>query len=146
LEKILVINGPNLNLLGSREPDLYGLETLDSINKRLADSADSRGAEIVFFQNNIEGEIVNRIHQARSEGITHIIVNAAAYTHTSIAIRDALSGVQIPFIEVHLSNVYAREEFRQKSFLSDKASGVICGFGSFSYDLALDSIFRKPKL
>lgn len=140
--KLLIINGPNLNMLGRRESALYGTHTLTDINTRLIERADGR-AELEFFQSNHEGAIIDRIHQA--SGFDGIIINAGAYTHTSIAIRDALLAVKVPFVEVHLSNVYAREEFRHKSYLSDIAKGVIAGFGWMSYALALEFFMSEPK-
>lgn len=137
MPKILVIHGPNLNLLGSREPDVYGSDTLDSIDQELAQLAKHESADLETFQSNSEGEIVNRIQQAASDGTDFIIINPAAYTHTSVAIRDAFLGVNIPFIETHLSNVHARDDFRRHSYLSDIAVGVICGFARNSYLLAL---------
>ena len=139
MAKILVIHGPNLNLLGTREPEIYGAETLDSIDRQLQEMAQQNGVELSSFQSNVEGEIVTRIQQAGEQGIECIIINPAAYTHTSIAIRDAFLGTRIPFIEVHLSNVHAREDFRRYSYLSDLALGVIGGFGKNSYLLALEA-------
>ena len=133
---LLVINGPNLNLLGQREPDIYGSLTLADIEQRLAEVAQQHAVQCDFFQSNHEGELVERIHQAMGE-IDWIIINAGAYTHTSVALRDALSGVNIPFIEVHISNVHQREAFRHHSYLSDKARAVICGLGVFGYEAAL---------
>ena len=134
---VLVLHGPNLNLLGSREPEIYGHETLSNIDRRLKASARAAGIGLRTFQSNHEGELVERIHQARAEGVRVIIFNPAAFTHTSIALRDALSAIKIPFIEVHLSNVHAREPFRHHSYFSDVALGMICGLGSRGYDLAL---------
>ena len=134
---VLVLNGPNLNLLGTREPDVYGHQTLDDINSGLQVLADQQGAQCHFFQSNHEGGLVDRIHQARTEGVDFILINAGAYTHTSVAIRDALAGVGIAFIEVHLSNVHRREPFRHHSYLSDIASGVIVGLGAYGYEAAL---------
>lgn len=134
---VLVLNGPNLNLLGTREPDVYGHQTLDDINSGLQVLAGQHGAQCHFFQSNHEGGLVDRIHQARAEGVEFILINAGAYTHTSVAIRDALAGVGIPFIEVHLSNVHRREPFRHHSYLSDTASGVIVGLGAYGYEAAL---------
>ncbi|AYR20447.1 type II 3-dehydroquinate dehydratase [Alcaligenes faecalis] len=134
---VLVLNGPNLNLLGTREPDVYGHQTLDDINSGLQVLADQHGARCHFFQSNHEGGLVDRIHQARTEGVDFILINAGAYTHTSVAIRDALAGVGIAFIEVHLSNVHRREPFRHHSYLSDIASGVIVGLGAYGYEAAL---------
>ena len=136
--RILLIHGPNLNLLGQREPKVYGSMTLDDINVQLKQKAESAGVMLDYFQSNWEGAIIDRIHQASIENYQFIIINPAALTHTSVGVRDALLGVAIPFIEVHLSNVHARESFRHHSFLSDKAVGVICGLGARGYDYALD--------
>lgn len=136
---ILVLNGPNLNLLGRREPELYGSLTLDEINRALEAEAQSPGHDLRFFQSNAEHELVDRVHAARDDGIAFIIINPGAYTHTSIALRDALLSIAIPFIEVHLSNVFAREEFRKHSYLSDIAVGVISGLGPRGYSLALQA-------
>ena len=143
VESILVLHGPNLNLLGVREPEIYGRESLDDINRRLVDAARSAGAELACFQSNHEGALVDRIQQAGREGVAFIVINPAAYTHTSVAIRDALAGVKIPFIEVHLSNVHGRESFRHRSFVSDIAVGTICGLGSRGYDLALAYVLLR---
>ena len=140
---ILVIHGPNLNLLGKREPEVYGHLTLQDINQQLTTQAQHAAIKLETFQSNWEGAIVDRIHQAQEQGIQYIIINPAALTHTSVAIRDALLGVAIPFIEVHLSNVHAREVFRHRSYLSDKAIGVICGLGAKGYAAALDYIIEK---
>lgn len=134
---ILVLNGPNLNLLGTREPEVYGRTTLDEINRALDDEAKSLGHDLHHLQSNAEHMLVERIHAAREDGTRFIIINPGAYTHTSVALRDALLGVGIPFIEVHLSNVFSREEFRRHSFLSDIAVGVISGLGATGYRLAL---------
>ena len=134
---ILVINGPNLNLLGTREPDRYGTTSLPDIEQRLADRGRDSGASVVCFQSNSESDLVDRIQQAGRERADFIIINPAAYTHTSVAMRDALAAVGIPFIEVHLSNIHARESFRQKSYFSDVAVGVISGLGARGYELAL---------
>ena len=134
---ILVIHGPNLNLLGQREPDIYGHATLNDINQSLILSAKNASFVLDTFQSNWEGAIVDRIHQAFADKTRFIIINPAAFTHTSVALRDALLSVMIPFIEVHLSNVHAREAFRHHSFLSDKAKGVICGLGADGYHFAL---------
>lgn len=142
---ILVVHGPNLNLLGMREPEIYGSETLAVINARLAASATRAGVKLSVFQSNSEGELVDRVHAANREGVNFIILNPAAYTHTSVALRDALAAVAIPFIETHLSNVHAREPFRRHSYFSDAALGVICGFGSSGYDAALDFAIRQLK-
>ena len=135
---ILVLHGPNLNLLGEREPEQYGSTTLDAINKKLGKRAATAGVALTVYQTNIEGELVNRIQQARNEAVDFIIINPAAFTHTSVALRDALAAVRIPFIEVHLSNVYRREEFRRHSYVTDLAAGVISGLGAKGYELALD--------
>ena len=140
---ILLIHGPNLNLLGKREPEVYGDLTLDDINQQLSAQAKNATLELDTFQSNWEGAIVDRIHQAQQDGVQYIIINPAALTHTSVAVRDALLGVAIPFIEVHLSNVHAREAFRHHSYLSDKAIGVICGLGAKGYAAALDYIIEK---
>ncbi len=137
MTKILLINGPNLNLLGTREPEVYGATTLPDIERELKAQAKAAGAKLLSFQSNHEGALVDRIHQARTEGVTWIIINPGAYTHTSIALRDALAGTTIPFIEVHISNVHAREPFRQHSYLSDIARGTIVGLGVSGYNLAL---------
>ncbi len=139
MTKILVIHGPNLNLLGTREPEVYGADTLADINQELSQLAAKKGVELETYQSNDEGDIVSRIHQAGAKKIEFIIINPAAYTHTSVAIRDAFLATRIPFIEVHLSNVYAREEFRTHSYLSDLAVGVISGFGKNSYLLAFEA-------
>ena len=136
---ILVIHGPNLNLLGTREPEVYGADTLAEINQDLTGMARQKGVTLQTFQSNSEGDIVSCIQQARNEKIEFIIINPAAYTHTSIAIRDAFLATRLPFIEVHLSNVYARENFRKHSYLSDIAVGVISGFGINSYRLAFEA-------
>lgn len=140
---ILVIHGPNLNLLGKREPEIYGHQTLEDINQSLIQDAKANEYTLDVFQSNIEGEIIQRIHQAYAENIKFIIINPAAFTHTSVAIRDGLLGVNIPFIEVHLSNVHAREPFRHHSYLSDKAQGVICGLGAYGYQAALLYAIQK---
>lgn len=136
-KKILLLNGPNLNLLGTREPEIYGGETLASIEMRLAKLAGEAGATLTAFQSNAEAELVNRIQQAGADGIDFIIINPAAYTHTSVAMRDALAAVRIPFVEVHLSNVFAREPFRHHSYFTDIAVGIISGMGAKGYELAL---------
>jgi len=140
---LLVINGPNLNLLGSREPEIYGSDTLDDINAKLSGLCEQGGHRIEFLQSNAEAEIIERVHLAKKAGIDFIIINPAAFTHTSIALRDALLGVEIPFIEVHLSNVHAREEFRKHSFLSDIAVGSIVGLGPIGYELALQAALAR---
>lgn len=135
---ILVLQGPNLNLLGTREPSIYGHETLADIHDRLARRAKAAGFALSAFQSNHEGEIVDRLHAAKREGVGFVLINPAAFTHTSVAIRDALAGVAIPFIEIHLSNVHAREAFRHHSYFSDKAVGTIVGLGSKGYDYGLE--------
>jgi len=144
--RILVVHGPNLNLLGTREPEHYGRITLADINLTLARLADSVGVELEAFQSNHEGALIERIHAARDQGVRAIIINPAAYTHTSVALRDALAAVAIPFVEVHLSNVHAREPFRQHSYFSDLAVGVICGLGHEGYRLALEYLLNKINL
>lgn len=137
--RVLLLNGPNLNLLGLREPGLYGASTLEAIETSLQGQAEELGVSLECFQSNHEGALVDRIHAARG-AIDGILINAGAYTHTSIALRDALLGVAIPYVELHLSNVHAREPFRHHSYLADKAVGVICGFGPASYGLALKGL------
>jgi 3-dehydroquinate dehydratase II len=137
MAKLLVLNGPNLNLLGSREPEIYGRETLADIDARLTKLAQSRRHLLQCFQSNAEHELIDRIHAAKTDGVEYIVFNPGAFTHTSIALRDALLGVAIPFVEVHLSNVFAREPFRQHSYLSDVARGVISGLGARGYEYAL---------
>ena len=136
-KNVLVINGPNLNLLGSREPDRYGSDTMETIELRLEGQAQKAGANVTCFQSNSESDIVERIQHAGSQGFDFLLINPAAYTHTSVAIRDALAAVRIPFVEIHLSNVHAREPFRQRSFFSDLAVGVISGLGAKGYELAM---------
>ncbi len=143
MSNILVIHGPNLNLLGQREPGHYGVDTLDSINQQLTELPQENSTDLATFQSNHEGQIVDRIHQALQDKIDFIVINPAAFTHTSVAIRDAFLGCSIPFIEVHLSNVHARDEFRQHSFLSDIAVGVISGLGKESYLLALKAAISR---
>lgn len=143
MNKIMVLHGPNLNLLGRREPQIYGTCTLNEINQKLTQQAQNAGLAISCFQSNSEHEIINKIHQALDEKIYCIIFNPAAYTHTSVAIRDALCAVAIPFIEVHISNIYSREPFRQHSYFSDIAKGTISGLGVEGYKLALDSIINE---
>lgn len=136
--RILILNGPNLNLLGTREPTIYGSSTLNDIIENVKSQTADRPIHIDSFQANHEGVIVERIHAARGEGVEFIVINPAAYTHTSVAIRDALLGVGIPFVELHLSNVHAREEWRKHSYFSDKAVGVICGLGEYGYTAAVE--------
>lgn len=145
MPSILVLNGPNLNLLGTREPGVYGHTTLADIEQSLIKQAAVANADLNCFQSNAEFEIIERIHKAGSEGIDFIIINPAAFTHTSVAIRDAILGVNIPFIEVHISNVHAREDFRAHSYFSDKAVGVICGLGPQGYEFALASALEQLK-
>ncbi|RTZ39916.1 type II 3-dehydroquinate dehydratase [Candidimonas sp. SYP-B2681] len=142
-QHILVLHGPNLNLLGSREPEVYGRQTLADINQHLFKLAADNGVSCTAFQSNHEGELVDRIQVARQDLTDCIIINAAAYTHTSVAIRDALAAVDIPFIEVHLSNVYKREPFRHHSYLSSSAIGVVAGLGAFGYEAALRYAFAN---
>jgi 3-dehydroquinate dehydratase-2 len=137
MARILLLNGPNLNLLGSREPDIYGSANLPSIESKLAGLSQASGHELVAFQSNAEHELIGKIHAAKRDGIAFVIINPGAYTHTSIALRDAFLGVAVPFIEVHLSNVFARESFRHHSYLSDIAVGCILGLGPIGYELAL---------
>ena len=137
MPKLLILNGPNLNLLGTREPDHYGAVTLDDINQRLLAQINAAGGQLLTFQSNAEPELIDHIHAAPHEDIDFIIFNPAGFTHTSVALRDALLAVKIPFIEVHLSNVHAREDFRKKSYFSDIAVGVISGLGPIGYELAL---------
>lgn len=143
MARILLLNGPNLNLLGLREPETYGHATLDGIVGDLAAIAQDHGHELSHFQSNAEHALIDRIHAARVDGSAFILINPAAFTHTSIALRDALLAVGLPFIELHLSNVHAREPFRHRSYLSDIAVGVICGFGADSYRLALEAAMRR---
>ena len=141
---ILVINGPNLNLLGLREPHIYGTETLSDVEAKLGALAADLGVRLSCFQSNHEGALVDKIQASRGT-VDWMIINAGAYTHTSVAIRDALAGVGIPFVEVHISNVYAREDFRHRSYLSDKAAGVVAGLGTFGYEAALQFAVRQGK-
>jgi len=143
MSTILLLHGPNLNLLGTREPEIYGGDSLEQINHQLTESAAAAGHELLSLQSNAEYELIQRIHDAKQQGVKFIIINPGAFTHTSVALRDALLGVEIPFIEVHLSNVHAREEFRRHSYFSDIAEGVICGFGADSYHLALHAVLSK---
>ena len=141
-KKILVLHGPNLNLLGVREPEIYGHTTLADINRRLIALGKTMGATVVCFQSNNEGTLIDRVQQSRKEQVAYIIINPAGFTHTSVALRDALAGVAIPFIEVHLSNIHSREPFRRHSYFSDQAAGTICGLGSRGYELALEFILQ----
>ena len=144
-KNILVVNGPNLNLLGTREPGHYGSETLQEIESRLAARAEKAGARLVAYQSNSEAELVERIQQAGRDQVDFIIINPAAYTHTSVALRDALAAVGIPFVEVHLSNVFAREAFRHRSYFTDIAVGLISGLGAKGYELALEFALQYSK-
>ena len=143
MAKLLLLHGPNLNLLGTREPTIYGSTTLAQIDEAARAQCVAAGCEFDSLQSNHEGELVERIHQAFADKVDFIVINPAAFTHTSVALRDALAGVSIPFIEVHLSNPHARETFRHHSYLSDLAQGVICGFGAESYKLALDAALKR---
>jgi 3-dehydroquinate dehydratase-2 len=136
---ILVIQGPNLNLLGSREPEVYGTTTLNDIHQKLEGLAKAQSVDLNTYQSNHEGELIDRIQKAKQDGVNFIIINPGAFTHTSVALRDVLAGVAIPFIEIHLSNIHQREEFRKHSYLSDIATGVICGLGAIGYELALQA-------
>ncbi len=141
--QILVLHGPNLNLLGTREPQVYGSTTLEQINTTLASQATARGASLTAFQSNHEGALIDRVHAARTDGTAFIVINPGGFTHTSVALRDALAGVAIPFIEVHLSNVHRREPFRHHSYFSDLAEGTIVGLGAKGYSLALDAALDR---
>ena len=143
MTKYMLLNGPNLNLLGTREPEIYGSETLADIEKNLSTIASKENCELICHQSNAEHELVELIHTAIDKEVKCIIINPGALTHSSIALRDALSGVNIPFIEIHISNIYAREDFRQMSYLSDIAQGVISGLGIEGYELALNTAFKK---
>ncbi|MCL4113627.1 UNVERIFIED_CONTAM: hypothetical protein GTU68_001060 [Idotea baltica] len=145
MAKLLLLNGPNLNLLGTREPEIYGSDTLNDIAKNLADEANKHQHSLEHLQSNAESELIERIHQAAIENVKFILFNPAAFTHTSIALRDALLGTGIPFIEIHLSNVHQREEFRQHSFFSDVAVGTIVGLGAQGYELALSAAIQQLK-
>lgn len=142
---ILVLHGPNLNLLGTREPAVYGSATLDQIDAELAAIAAKAGASLQSFQSNHEGALVDRVQAARTDGTDFVIINPAAFTHTSVALRDALAAVALPFVEVHLSNVHKREPFRHQSYFSDLAEGVICGLGAAGYRLALEFALGRPR-
>ncbi|SRR5258708_5252921 len=143
MPKILVVHGPNLNLLGDRETDLYGKDTLEAIDRRLVEQGRRLGLAVTSFQSNAEAPLIERVHAAKTDGTAYIIINPAAFTHTSVALRDALAAVRIPFIEVHLSNVHAREPFRKHSYFSDLAAGVIAGLGPMVYELALEAAGRS---
>ena len=141
--KILVLHGPNLNLLSTREPAIYGRETLAQINRHLIAQGNAARVAVTCFQSNHEGVLIDRVQLARKQQVASIIINPAGFTHTSVALRDALAAVAIPFIEVHLSNIHAREPFRSHSYFSDLAAGTICGLGSYGYELALQFILRQ---
>jgi 3-dehydroquinate dehydratase-2 len=140
--RILVLHGPNLNLLGKREPEIYGTETLAQINKRLVQTGRAGRAKVDCYQSNHEGELIERIHAAKKQQVAMILINPGGLTHSSVALRDALAAVAIPFIEIHLSNIHAREPFRRHSYFSDLALGTVCGLGSHGYDLALQYALR----
>lgn len=142
-KNILIIHGPNLNLLGVREPEIYGSMTLQDINKKLSQLAENAQAKLEFFQSNAESALIDRIQQTLSDGTDFIIINPAAYTHTSVAMRDALAAVNLPFIEIHLSNIFSREHFRQHSYFSELAVGVISGLGTKGYELAVEYALRS---
>jgi len=143
--KILVLHGPNLNLLGQREPSVYGSKTLDAINQELGQIAQNAGVKIEYLQTNHEGVLIDRLHQAMGDGTDGILINPGGLTHSSIALRDAIAALAQPVIEVHLSNIHAREAFRHHSYISPVAAGVLCGFGSDSYSLALHGLLAKLK-
>lgn len=145
MSRLLVLHGPNLNLLGTREPGIYGDTDLNQINQRLTRQAESAGVDIECLQSNAEHALIERVQQASSDGVDGIIINPAAFTHTSVALRDALAAVAIPFIEVHLSNIHAREPFRQHSYFSDIARGVIAGLGPLGYELALSALLENTE-
>jgi 3-dehydroquinate dehydratase II len=143
MARVLLLNGPNLNLLGTREPALYGTDTLEAIEQRAGSLARELGHELLAFQSNAEHELIERIHRAKAEGVAFAIFNPGGFTHTSIALRDALLGTALPFIEVHLSNTHAREAFRRHSYFSDIAVGVVCGLGAFGYEAALRAAAQR---
>ena len=145
MQRILVLHGPNLNLLGTREPSIYGADNLEQIDERLRNRAQASGVELLSFQSNIEGNLVDRNQEAGRDATGFILINPGAYTHTSVAMRDALLAVKIPFIEVHLSNVFAREPFRHHSYFTEVAVGMICGLGAKGYELALDSALQAVR-
>lgn len=140
---LLLLNGPNLNLLGTREPHIYGATTLADVERAAQAQATAAGAQLAVFQSNHEGALIDRIHAARAEGVDYIVINPGGYTHTSVALRDALAGVAIPFVEVHISNIYQREAFRHHSYLSAIATGTICGLGIEGYRLAIDFALKS---
>jgi len=141
--RVLVLHGPNLNLLGTREPTIYGRDTLADINATLVEQARGAGVGLAAYQSNYEGALIERVHQARLDGVAYILINPAGLTHTSVALRDALAGTAIPFVEVHLSNIHAREPFRAHSYFSDKAIGTVAGLGAHGYELALQFVLRR---
>ena len=143
MANFLLLNGANLNLLGSREPEIYGETTLESLIENLSRQAEKEGHKLLNFQSNAEHELVERIHKSQEENVKCIVFNPGAFTHSSISIRDALSGIKVPFIEIHISNIYSREDFRHKSFLSEIALGVISGLGVEGYELALSVAMKK---
>jgi 3-dehydroquinate dehydratase-2 len=143
MARVLLLNGPNLNLLGTREPAVYGTDTLEAIEQRAGSLARELGHELLAFQSNAEHELIERIHRAKAEGVSFAIFNPGGFTHTSIALRDALLGTALPFIEVHLSNTHAREAFRRHSYFSDIAVGVVCGLGAFGYEAALRAAAQR---
>ena len=145
MPKILVLHGPNLNLLGERETQYYGRDSLEAINQRLQEQGRRSEVEVLTFQSNAEAPLIERIHAAKGDETAYIIINPAAFTHTSVALRDALAAVQVPFIEVHLSNIHAREAFRKHSYFSDLAAGVIAGLGPLVYELALEAAIRAVR-
>lgn len=143
MHSVLFLNGPNLNLLGQREPEVYGQLSLSDLNGLVTDKANILGLMATTYQSNLEGELVNRVHTAKVDGVDFIVINPGAYTHTSVALRDAFLGTDIPFIEVHLSNIFSRESFRHRSYLSDIAVGVISGFGAHGYELAIEAAVEQ---
>jgi 3-dehydroquinate dehydratase-2 len=143
MARVLLLNGPNLNLLGTREPAVYGTDTLEAIEQRAGSLARELGHELLAFQSNAEHELIERIHRAKAEGVAFAIFNPGGFTHTSVALRDALLGTALPFIEVHLSNTHAREAFRRHSYFSDIAVGVVCGLGAFGYEAALRAAAQR---
>tara|TARA_Y100000768_G_scaffold388366_1_gene383827 strand:- start:7442 stop:7873 length:432 start_codon:yes stop_codon:yes gene_type:complete len=140
---VLVLNGPNLNLLGSREPEVYGTDSLSDVENRLSAIAKEKSVEIEFYQSNSENDLIDKLHEAKQNEVDYVIINPGAFTHTSIALRDAFLGVDIPFLEIHISNIYSREEFRKKSYLSDISQGLITGLGVGGYEYALLSIIKR---